>query len=225
MHHLSSDDENEEINVRHIKRSSNQNRVRYKVSDTTKILVDLYGSEEGFLEEYQNDLAIKYLLDKDIDAKNLAMEIELVKQRFGEYNISRCDVLMKDVKDSQRMAKGWTKEIREDVNAGRENLPLTNENFTTLVASTGYWPVSNHDPLFQMPKTVSSTLENFENVYKVRNPNKRLKYHQNLGSVTIDLDFPSSSHEFKCQPIHALIMSFFSEDSPIEEEFNIKLDP
>lgn len=225
MHHLSSDDENEEINVRHIKRSSNQSRVRYKVSDPTKILVDLYGSEEGFLEEYQNDLATKYLLDKDIDAKNMAMEIEIVKKRFGEYNLSRCDVLTKDVKDSKRISKCWSKEIRHDVSHGKRFFNLKNENFSTLIASTGYWPVDNHDPLFQMPKTMTRTLENFENVYKVRNPNKKLKYHQNLGSVTIDLDFPSSSHEFKCQPIHALIMSFFSEGTPLSKEFNIQFDP
>jgi hypothetical protein len=95
-----------------------------------------------------------------------------------------------------------------------------------LVASTGYWPVTNdEDTLFKMPKSVAGTFENFENVYKIRNPNKKLKYYQNLGSVTIDLDFPSGSHEFKCQPIQALIMSFFSEDSPLSEEFNITLDP
>ena len=62
-----SDEETEEINIKHIKRSSNQSRVRYRVSDTTKILVDLYGSEEDFLDEYQNDIAIKFLLDKKID--------------------------------------------------------------------------------------------------------------------------------------------------------------
>jgi len=76
---MTSDEENEEINIKHIKRSSNQSRVRYRVSDTTKILVDLYGSEEGFLDEYQNDIAIKFLLDKQIDQKTLNVELELVK--------------------------------------------------------------------------------------------------------------------------------------------------
>lgn len=49
------------------------------MSDTTKILVDLYGSEEDFLDEYQNDIAIKFLLDKRIDQKTLNVELELVK--------------------------------------------------------------------------------------------------------------------------------------------------
>jgi hypothetical protein len=31
---------------------------------------------------------------------------------------------MKDVKDSQRMAKGWSKEIREDATQGKDYLNL-----------------------------------------------------------------------------------------------------
>ena len=151
LHHLSSDDEQEEVNVRHIKGSSNQNRVRYKIRDTTKILVDLYGSEEGFLDEYQNDLAVKFLLDKEIDAKNLSMEIELVKQRFGEYNLYRSDILLKDVKESQRIAKGWSKEIKRGREIKENFFQLQNDNFSTLIASTGYWPVDSHDHMFVIP--------------------------------------------------------------------------
>lgn len=70
-------------------------------------------------------------------------------------------MLLKDVKESQRICKGWVKEIKGDLSQGKDFLKLKNENFGTLVASTGYWPVDSHDNLFEIPQSIKNIFENF----------------------------------------------------------------
>ena len=92
----SSDEDIEAAEIWHVKRLENskkQKRVKYKNSDQTKILVDLYDSDIGFLEEYENFLSETVLLDRNFDKNRELAAIELLKQRFGESAMLRCDVI------------------------------------------------------------------------------------------------------------------------------------
>ena len=162
--------------------------VKYKFSDQTKILVDLYGSEEGFLEEYENHLSETVLLDKKFDKNRELMDIELLKQRFGEYNLLRCNVLFKDIQFSERYNKNYKKDLKSPnsgIAAKDKYLGLSNLNFNTLIVSTGYWPIDQEEDLFTYPEQFQRIFDNYENRYKKLNQIKKLNFHNNLGSVKV----------------------------------------
>ena len=64
VNELSSDDDEaaaEKWEVHNIAGKKNYKRMRYKESDLMIMLIDLYGSEEAFIQEYEGMLAEKLL--------------------------------------------------------------------------------------------------------------------------------------------------------------------
>ena len=65
----------------------------------------MYGSEEAFIQEYESILAEKLLLNTKYNISEEIKNIELLKIRFGEAKLNRCNVILKDWKDSDRFNK------------------------------------------------------------------------------------------------------------------------
>ncbi len=58
-------------------------RVKYQEIDLATVLVNLYGSQEAFITEYQNMLAEKLMSAKSYNIEEEIKNIELLKMRFG----------------------------------------------------------------------------------------------------------------------------------------------
>ncbi len=58
-------------------------RVKYQEIDLATVLVNLYGSQESFITEYQNMLAEKLMSAKAYNIEEEIKNIELLKMRFG----------------------------------------------------------------------------------------------------------------------------------------------
>lgn len=62
----------------------------------------------------------------------------LMKTRFGDSNLHPCDVMIKDVKDSEKINANIKKSINENgIKVGSKNLPL--HNFNVCIISQGFW--------------------------------------------------------------------------------------
>ena len=88
-----------------MKENKTRVRIKYQESDLVTVLVNLYGSQEAFINEYQNMLAEKLMSAKDYNINDEIKNIELLKIRFGEMALQTCNIIVKDVKDSQRLDK------------------------------------------------------------------------------------------------------------------------
>ena len=42
---------------------------------------------------------------------------------------------------------------------------------------------------------------------------RKLLWHNNLGCIDLALTFDNGRFEFKCQPIHALLINYFDDES------------
>ena len=72
--------------------------------DIITMLVGIYGSKELFVNEYRKTLSKKLLSTPHVGA-DLDLEyrtLELLKQRFGEDSLHKCEVMLKDIKSSDR---------------------------------------------------------------------------------------------------------------------------
>ena len=88
-----------------MKENKTRVRIKYQESDLVTVLVNLYGSQEAFINEYQNMLAEKLMSAKDYNIDEEIKNIELLKIRFGEMALQTCNIIVKDVKDSKRLDK------------------------------------------------------------------------------------------------------------------------
>jgi hypothetical protein len=187
--------------------------VKYKFSDQTKILVDLYGSEEGFLEEYENHLSETVLLNKKFDKRKELTDIELLKQRFGEFNLLRCNVLLKDIQNSERYNKNCRQYIQSKKRDSSPYMGLSQMSLSTLIVSTGYWPINSNDTFFNFPEPYAEIFDQYQRNYQSLNHIKKLQFHNNLGSVKVSLTFDAGEEVFKCQPVQAVLIGYFDEDN------------
>ena len=77
--------------------------------DVLNSLVNIYGSLDLFIKEFQLLLADRLLQVKSYDAENAIMSLEMLKIRFGEQNLQACDVMIKDIATSKRIDDVITK--------------------------------------------------------------------------------------------------------------------
>ena len=78
------------------------------------MLVNIYGSKELFVKEYQTLLADRILTQFNYDTEREIRYLELLKLRFGEAQLHYCEVMLKDVADSRRINTHITEQRKKD---------------------------------------------------------------------------------------------------------------
>lgn len=77
--------------------------------DILNSLVNIYGSLDLFIKEFQLLLADRLLQVRDYNAEDAILSLEMLKVRFGEQNLQACDVMIKDIATSKRIDDAVTK--------------------------------------------------------------------------------------------------------------------
>ncbi|CAH8611081.1 unnamed protein product [Schistosoma intercalatum] len=72
--------------------------------DLLSMLVSIYGSKKAFLVEYKQLLSQRLLRQRSFHTARELRNLELLKLRFGEQNLHECEVMLKDIRDSKRIA-------------------------------------------------------------------------------------------------------------------------
>jgi len=68
-------------------------------------LIDIYGSQEQFLKVYRQMLDKRLLTNLDDNFIQELKNLEHIKLRFGENSLYACDVMLRDIKESDRLNK------------------------------------------------------------------------------------------------------------------------
>ncbi|VDK26554.1 unnamed protein product [Anisakis simplex] len=69
-------------------------------ADVFNMLVSVYGSKELFVKEYRQLLAERLTKSWNRDPLFELRYLELLKQRFSEGELQQCEVMLKDMRDS-----------------------------------------------------------------------------------------------------------------------------
>ena len=115
--------------------------------DIITMLVGIYGSKELFVNEYRKMLSKKLLGSPHVGA-DLDLEyrtLELLKQRFGEDSLHKCEVMLKDIKSSDRCSINIdakldpvSSEHDPDADGGLDTCPTS--AVKPMIISQVFWP-------------------------------------------------------------------------------------
>ena len=198
--------------------------------DIIRMLVDIYGSTELFVTEYQQLLARKLVEKFGFDTEREMHTLELLKRRFGDGLLRPCEVMLKDLEDSRRINQGVAKDrARGASSGGEEGVAPVLEG---VILSRHFWPkASTSHPLdaealqhsaggaedgvssLRLHPNVESALDAFSLEYKRMKQPRSLLWQKCLGSVQLELAIgeEGETREFTVSPLHASLIMFFSE--------------
>ncbi len=193
--------------------------MKYKESDLFSVLVNLYGSQEAFISEYQNMLAEKLLGAREYKIDEEIKNLELLKKRFGESYLQTCNIIVKDIKESKRVTNNihsnFDKEMMSDKTFLENPQLLTFEKLNGVYVSKGYWPIDYDCQSFKLPREIDRVFTVFSEKFSKVKVQRKLIWHNELGHVNLKLTFDNGEFAFKCFPIHAILISYFDETSKL----------
>lgn len=176
-----------------------------KKSDLVSMLINIYGSQEQFMEEYRVFLSKKLVHNSSFDISSEIKDLEMLKKRFGESNVHKCEVMLQDVHNSKRI-NSFIHEARDP------SLFLTLDKLHCLIISGYFWPVDENEHKFKLPEKLEKTYAEFLKRYELIRASRKLKYHEALGSVTLTLEFQNGSKTWEnVQPLQAAIICLFDQ--------------
>ncbi|KAG8718844.1 hypothetical protein FRC08_004268 [Ceratobasidium sp. 394] len=167
-----------------------------KPGDIVSTLVSIYDSRDLFVKELQSMLAQRLLAVKDHNYDNETRNVEILKLRFGETALQLCDVMLKDVADSRRIDKHM---------ANRINVPLH-----PAIISHLFWPNLQITSL-KMPGQFQKMQESFEHEFEEHKAGKKLRWINNLGTVSLDVELEDRTVSVDATPLEAAVIELFSE--------------
>lgn len=178
-----------------------------KRSDIVSMLINIYGSQELFMEEYRTYLSKKLVNNTQFEVGNEIKDLEMLKKRFGESNVHKCEVMIQDVLSSKRINTFVHEKARVSGFMPLKNLDL-------LIISSYFWPLEEQDLKFDLPEKIGKSFEEFSEIYTHIKGSRKLKFHEQLGSVSLTLEFDNGCKRWEgVSPLHAAIISLFDEES------------
>ena len=181
-----------------------------KRSDIVSMLINIYGSQEQFMEEYRTHLSKKLVKNTEFDVVTEIKDLEMLKKRFGEGNLHKCEVMIQDVLSSKRI----NSIIHE--NQPREKF-LSVKQLDFLIISSYFWPIEEQNYKFNLPEKLKSSFEDYSEKYSQVKASRKLKFHEQLGNVSLTLEFENGSKTWNdISPLHAAIITLFDEENEMK---------
>ena len=191
-----SDDEPSDFDFVMEQEKKDSDKFKFKKSDVKTLLINLYGSREKFLLEYENF----------ISEKILKFEIENVKEEFDNLNFlkdqlknseykSKSEVLMNDLESSKNITRDFHDSVPESA------------KYHVMVLSKMFWPVNYEYEDFDISEChYLKFLDHFNEYYLDQTKNKRVKFHHNIGEVELEIESHGVCVDVRCQPINAILL-------------------
>lgn len=171
-----------------------------KRSDLVSMLVNIYGSPEQFMDDYRAFLGQKLVEARDFQASAELKDLEMLKKRFGEANVHKCEVMLQDVANSKR--------INSFIHESPGNA------LQCLVISSYFWPIEEAEGHFKLPPLLQQAFDWYSRRYSMAKASRKLKFHEMMGKATVTLEFENGSRTWTdVAPLHAAIISLFSDCS------------
>ncbi|XP_011309076.1 anaphase-promoting complex subunit 2 [Fopius arisanus] len=184
---------------------SNQRRM----SDIISMLVNVYGSQDLFVNEYRTLLADRLLSQLNYHTDREIRHLELLKRRFGENQLHYCEVMLKDIYDSKRI--DGLIQTNPTYNTGEESSSGSGFSTSALILSAQFWPPFKEEWKLELPKFVQNQLDKYVKTFETLKGNRTLCWKPHLGNVNLEIQLRDRKVDISVTPIHATIIIHFQE--------------
>ncbi len=186
---------------------------RRRVADELGHLVAIYGSKELFINEYRNMLADRLLSKVGYDVDRETRALELLKLRFGESSLHKCEVMLKDVNDSKRINGNVKAPPAPGTPAARDvksTETLRRSPLDATIVSALFWPpFANEAPDFELPPAMRAMTDAYERRYHHLKAPRVMRWKPALGTVRVEAMFGEIEVEVDVGPIEAAVLFCF----------------
>lgn len=182
-------------------------------ADIISMLVNIFDTKDLFVQEYQRLLSQRLLMTFEVNLEMEHRNLELLSLRFGESELHTCEVMLKDIKDSER--------VNQRINVGEIEESKPNQFETNgLILSQQFWPenLGFTQPLddmksLKLPEEVNDAFETFTKAFETIKANRTLSWVHQLGMVKLELELNNGNNvvEFTVRPIQAAIIYQFQK--------------
>lgn len=131
--------------------------------------------------------------------------IDRLKNRFGSQSFIKCDVIVKDLNDSECFLRSFNC-----------------DKVQPLIISSMYWPPLANESL-KLPNEIEIEIKKYTEKFEdLKNPRK-LKWHNSIGAVEIELEFNNNETlKITVPPIPATIALLMNDNESITMEYITK---
>ncbi|GAA5855220.1 hypothetical protein JCM5353_005046 [Sporobolomyces roseus] len=168
-----------------------------KGADVIQLLVSIYDSKEVFVKELQVLLAQRLLVIRDYSFDKEIENVTILKGRFGEQSLQGCEVMLKDLQDSQR--------IDQAVHSATPSIPLH-----ATVVSRLFWPSFQPAPL-KLPGQLGRVQSDYDRTFSSLKADKKLRWLPQLGNVNLTIQLKDRSLTVDATPVQAAIIEMFTK--------------
>ncbi|CAJ0574066.1 unnamed protein product, partial [Mesorhabditis spiculigera] len=151
---------------------------KYRVkrsADVFTMLVSIYGSKDSFVKEYRQLLAERLTQAAYKDPGFESRYLSLLRLRFTEAELQQCEVMLKDISDSEKMMQFVLRQ-------NELQFPLS-----VRAISTYFWPDMNKDKVTLFPDVIETQLTVFEKEFQKMKPDRRILWLRAAGCVELRL--------------------------------------
>ncbi|KAJ2091814.1 Anaphase-promoting complex subunit 2 [Coemansia sp. RSA 986] len=174
-------------------------------ADVLSLLVSIYDTKDVFVHEFETHLE-RQLLEQgnsDYTTDREIKQVEMMKLRFGDQAMARCEVMLKDIADSKRIAQN----VMEASVSNSWHMPLR-----TIVVSRQFWsPQLPSGDQFTMPSEMADFVDKYARVYQTLKPARTLEWRNTQGHVSLDIELADRTLELTVKPAQAAVLFAFQE--------------
>uniref|UniRef100_A0A914Y575 Cullin family profile domain-containing protein n=1 Tax=Panagrolaimus superbus TaxID=310955 RepID=A0A914Y575_9BILA len=179
-----------------------ESRLYRQSADVFSMLVMIYGSKEMFVKEYHEFLASRLSINgwRRRFHEELSY-VDMMKNRFHEGELTQCEVMLKDMEDSETFCKcfGFFDDIE------------------IRIISKEYWP-QKEDKAFALTEPFQEVRDSVGRLYEhTRKNNRKLRWFNNYGCfVNLSCDFGDISVQVDVPISHYLVIKAFLENETVD---------
>lgn len=172
-----------------------ESRLFRKSADVFSMLVMIYGSKEMFVKEYHEFLAARLAVNgwRHRFREELSY-VEMMKNRFHEGELTQCEVMLKDIQDSESFCKGI-------------------QAMDVRIISKEYWPTQD-DVEIPLPVNFRQLRDKVDELYEITRKNSRkLRWFNSYGCfVDLNLQFGDVNVNVEVPLVNYIVIMPFLEE-------------
>ncbi|EFX03722.1 anaphase-promoting complex subunit [Grosmannia clavigera kw1407] len=196
---------------------------RPKSEDVIGTLINALGSREAFTKEFQNIIAERLLSSQAVFAKEVKV-LNLLKKRFGEGSMQNCEVMIRDIQDSNRLDALIHQLLRQQDHSQGQNPLLSpwsrqqqkqqhdeDVQYQAKILSRLYWPGLDREH-FLLPRPVADMQKRYESGYETRKSSRKLAWLNQLGRASVELELADRTVSVECKTYEATVIYAFQQE-------------